>query len=279
MKKTEIKNRIRFTAIAATVLLSCFELQGRPEETALITPSEFQRAHHFTFQLIPLIMPLEATIGRLYLGNRPFYLPAGDTLSPPVQTASLPQTREFGDSGHRILLSARHTVAPPLLDRKKDGQIRQRTAFYKQTRGASFFYRGEHTSLYFDLYHYMGDTGEKNITFQEGDLVSGRLTLGYDLGMGHSGDSSPVNLLLGVASHYYLADKVEEKRLSGTEYGTVFFVPGLQLSAKSVMLQAMFEVPVYHTIPTGEETGTDTRNALPGEDRIRANIGVKYYIH
>lgn len=105
--------------------------------------------------------------------------------------------------------------------------------------------------------------------YNPGETVMANLSYGYGFG-GYSSAAAgyPVTMLVGVGARYNYADERNGERVLGTEYGTVFVAPGLQISNRSLQLQAMVEVPIEHIKPEDESF----------EEEVRASLGMKYYL-
>jgi len=197
--------------------------------------------------------PLELVIGRFYLGDGTLllssYSAGGRNLPGSRRSEILSHTNL---NGIKIIPESIENAAPDLA---RGDSIRFQTISDKSSFGIDLL---SLKSLQIGNYKY-------------GDTLLGSFTMEYNLNRENLHSSTlPVNLLFGITSIYSTPERKDLVKVSGTEYGTVFFVPGLQISGKSVIFQAMFELPVYRINP---------ENAIYHQQDMRANFGMKYILH
>ncbi len=225
---------------------------------------------------IPLMLPLEATIGNLYIGGgleyniNKYQSDTGNNTSTGTSYLQLHGKYQAVDNG-KYRIEFRETLNVPLkkgdMDTAASNMERNNMAGYRLESGVSLSYLTRKAWFEFGLGHkwIMG-----NEQYDPGDEISTAISIGYGLGQGNDIVDKPINLIVGLASNYYMADTYQGENVSSTEYGTVFFTPGLQLSGKSMIFQAMIELPVYRIRLNHENESY--------KDSIRANIGMKYYL-
>lgn len=219
---------------------------------------------------MPVFLPLEAGLGRLFLGSSLEY-------QRKELSDNIVQARNQGigyvnmdarlraiDAGKlKVGVSESAGIAAANRQDQADPAETRIPGGYRLDSGLNFLYRLERFNLEMKgNYLYYKTRSE----FRPGDVRSGGLALGYGFG-GYNGEYAPVNLMLGFSSRFYEPDRLSGEEMRGTEYGTIFFSPGLILSGKSIMFRAGVDVPVRHMGP--EDQGY--------RDRVRANIGLKYY--
>lgn len=227
---------------------------------------------------IPIMLPLEATIGNFYLGGAVEY-----NVQEFQYRDGKERSNEYGyfriNSSYqalntrRIRIELRESFNVPLYSKNEEKLSRTETHFrsdgYQLDSGFSMSYLMSNAFVQFDLgHHWIFSNAPTEDNYYRGNRFSARIQMGY--GLGNETMKNPVNLLLGFTSDYYLPDQYESNDVRGTEYGTVFFAPGLQLSGKTIVFHAMFEFPIHQTIPQDE---------LQYQDRVRANIGMRYFLH
>jgi hypothetical protein len=248
-----------YAKIFSLFLLSGWLSGAAAQSVVIPLPNDTRIGAGRSFQtsILPLILPLEATIGKLYIGrNLLFSAPlfhgesTGDVMSPPSFVSSEIQMAE----------------EPVII--KNSASPFGKSDYYRRKDDIGILLQGEHALFDFNLTRFAGMRKEE---FQNGDALSGKLTFGYGFGRKEESLYSLVHILLGFTSSFYYPDRNAGKKVTGTEYGEVFFSPGLQITKSSIMFHAMVELPVYHS----------NLELLPSsrEDQIRANFGMKYYLH
>jgi hypothetical protein len=217
---------------------------------------------------VPVFLPLEATLGRFYLTGSLEYARremegATEASSEGLNFVNMEGRFRAIDSRNLRLTfmeiagvsTARGSSSLPPESRLADG--------YRFDSAMSLQYRIERLS--FELKG--GQIANRTRgDFRPGDIRSGGLSMGFGLGA-YNNEAWPVNLVLGVTSQFYGADRFAGEDLPGTEYGTVFFSPGLMLSGKSLALRAGLDFPIRHL---GAEDAY--------RDKVRANIGLRYFL-
>ncbi len=217
---------------------------------------------------MPVFLPLEATLGRFYLTGSLEYAKREMEGTTAAQSEGLNYVnmegrfRAIETENLRLTFSeiagistARDSSTLPPQSRLPDG--------YRLDSGLSLLYKMERLSFEMSGGH---STSRTRGDFRPGDTYSAGLMLGFGFG-GYRQDSAPISLMMGVTSRYYGADRLGGDEMPGTEYGTVFFSPGLMLSGKSLALRAGLDFPIRHL-------GADDTY----RDRMRANIGLRYYL-
>ena len=224
---------------------------------------------------VPVIIPLEATIGRFYMGGafeyavREYRQAGRNERVQGPRYLSAHGGFQFFSQG-RFRLEARETVNAPIAE--DDGRFEAPREAWLNSGG----YRidSDVTAKYiFDRADLRAGVGHQwrlaREDYDPGETILASMSFGYGFGnFSTAADSYPVTMLMGVTSRYNYADKEGGNRISGTEYGTVFFAPGLQLSSRSMRFQAMVEVPIYNVRPEDESY----------TEEVRANFGLKYYL-
>lgn len=225
---------------------------------------------------IPVIIPLEATIGRFFMGGSFEYAVREYRQEGRSENVEGPRYLS-AHGGFNFLrngplrLQFRETVNAPIA--RNDGRFDAPREAWLNSGGYRF--DSELTTRYmFDRADIRVGVGHRwkmaRENYDPGETILANITFGYGLGSySHSQETHPVTVLAGFTTRYNYADKLDGDNLSGTEYGTVFFAPGLQLSSQSLRLQAMVEVPI-HNIKTEDDSYTE---------EVRANVGLKYYIY
>ncbi len=224
---------------------------------------------------IPVILPMELSLGRLYLGGSVDYaMKEYRSTAGQVQRVEGPGYLGVGgrfvalDTG-RVRLEITESVNAPVS--KNDTANLPAQAWlntgYRLDSGVNFSYLINRAQIQ------VGAGYRLNLArndYNMGDELTAALRFGYGFGSysEYQQNKWPMNVFLGITSHYNYADLYKKDQVIGTEYGTVFFAPGLQLSNRSVIFQASVEMPIRHLTPT--------ENSY--QDRIRGNIGMKYYL-
>lgn len=225
---------------------------------------------------VPVIIPLEATIGRFFMGGsfeyavRQYRFEGRDENVEGARYLSAHGGFQFFRNGP-LRLEFRETVNAPIAD--QGGRFDAPREAWLNSGGYRFDselesrYLFDRADIRLGLGHRWSLAREN---YDPGETIMANLTFGYGLGSySHTTGNHPVTVLAGISSRYRYADKLDGDNISGTEYGTVFFAPGLQLSSQSLRLQAMVEVPIANIKPDDESYA----------EEVRANVGLKYYIY
>ncbi len=128
----------------------------------------------------------------------------------------------------------------------------------------SYFARG------FNLHGNLGYTWNPAfLEFDPGDRIQAEVFAGSGFGLlpGASG-RQPLNLLLGLTADLQRADVFRATELAQTRYGTIFLAPGLQLAGRLLLFEATLELPLRRSEYVPDRY----------RDRVRGNIGMKYYL-
>ncbi len=225
---------------------------------------------------VPVIIPLEATIGRFFMGGSFEYAVREYRQEGRNENVEGPRYLSGHGGFHffrngPLRLEFRETVNAPIA--KNDGRFDAPREAWLNSGGYRFDselsgrYMFDRADIRLGVGHRWNMAREN---YDPGETILANLTFGYGLGSySHSQGTHPVTVLAGITTRYNYADKLDGDNLPGTEYGTVFFAPGLQLSSQSLRLQAMVEVPI-HNIKPEDESYTE---------EVRANVGLKYYIY
>lgn len=223
---------------------------------------------------IPIVLPLEARLGDLNLGGRvdyvrkEFHSESGDESVEGAGYFSL-DSRYLAISSTRFRLELSERVNVPLARNKNEDLPREawlNTGGYILDSAVSFSYYLSRVQLQLGLEHNWRLSRDE---YDPGESLRTSFILGYGLGSGHSlDDRYPWNVTLGITSHYRYYDRVNQERVTGTQYGTVFFAPGLNYYTSSLNLWANIEVPIHHIQAEDEAY----------REGIRGNIGLKYYL-
>lgn len=225
---------------------------------------------------VPVIIPLEATIGRFFMGGsfeyavRQYRFEGRDENVEGARYLSAHGGFQFFRNGP-LRLEFRETVNAPIAE--QGGRFDAPREAWLNSGGYRFDSELESRYL-FDRADIRVGLGHRwNLArenYDPGETIMANLTFGYGLGSySHTAGTHPVTVLAGISSRYRYADKLDGDAIPGTEYGTVFFAPGLQLSSQSLRLQAMVEVPITNIKPEDESYA----------EEVRANVGLKYYIY
>ena len=227
------------------------------------------RAGEFTF---PVRMPLEASLGSMYIGSAVEFRNVAEH-GPVVSREAMLLTPYF----HRFYAGARGFVSGPLQLRyqasalsafdpspglqQNPGRIPQEQILESDVEVA---YTMERAQLRMGLSHrwFFLDGLES-----DSELWTARMILAYGLGH-YSGEteSYPMSMLVGLTSHYVLRE--EETTDEVRDYNTMFVTPGLEIQTRAFSLQATVEVPI-----TAHRTEPDRYT-----ENVRATLGVRYLI-
>ncbi|MCB1168411.1 MAG: hypothetical protein KDK37_03545 [Leptospiraceae bacterium] len=218
---------------------------------------------------IPLILPLEADLGRSTLrpGGSPLRVSnERATSSAYLRSEGFLSLNPNADSGSMYLQFRENRINPSLdLDYFDPARAWLDPNAGLRELDLTLLYKASRFSLLFDVAH--SQKAGLELNDPEENLAAG-LSLGY--GIGHN---SPVSVLLGLYSRHRITDPFRENQIIGAEYGTLFFTPGLQITTAALTLEATVEVPV-HTYDLRPESDTST----PTESDLRARFGIKYYL-
>lgn len=269
--------KTRFSTILVAAFSLSGNLQAQPAQTANQLSgivgggfryserrSDSQTLRSYT---IPVFLPLEATLGRLFLTGSLEYakneaIGLADGRSEGLNYVNMEGRFRAIDSG-RFRLDVSE-VAGISTARKEESGLAGLQRGYRMDTGVSLGYRRDQLNMELLARH---TWNKARGDYRQGDVLAGGLMFGWGIG-DYSGESWPVNLMMGVTSRVYAADRFRGEEMPGTDYGTVFFSPGLMLSGRSVSLRAGLDVPIKHL-------GQEDRGY---RDRMRANIGLKYLL-
>ena len=222
---------------------------------------------------IPVVLPLEANLGRLNLGSSLEYKrqeirTADDTNIQEGPSYISLDSRFRAFRSNRFKLEILESLNVPIARNTEETVPRElqfNAGGYVLDSGVSFSYFLRRATLKLGVEHNLRLARDD---FNPGESVSAEVSLAYGFGgYGDYQDRRPFNLLIGFTSRYHYADRLNREEIQGTEFGTVFLAPGLQYYGSSLSLWATVEVPIHRT--KIEEDGY--------QDKVRGNIGVKYY--
>lgn len=227
--------------------------------------SQFIRDYTF-----PVYLPLEATLGRLYLtGSMEYARKSAEMGGQAVHAEGVNflnmegRFRAIDAGGLQLTLSevagysaARPDPTLPPEARLLDG--------YRMSTGLSLAYRFEHLNMEMRGQHTLH---RPRSDFRPGDVWTGGVSMGYGFGA-YDGHGWPVNVQLGMTGRQYHADRLDGEEIAGSRYGTLFFSPALMFYGRSFLFEAGLDFPVRHM--SAEDSIY--------RDRVRANIGLKYYL-
>ncbi len=223
-----------------------------------------------TFSL-PLVLPLEASIGNLNLGGS--FEVVQRQVKDEVQTSRDKPASFFRLDGRYQAFRTRNTIFE--ISESVDVPMSRRTGPENPNRAdaddTTRFDTGMNVSYLINRARLRIDLGHRwNVARREydpGDALSAAVLLGYGFGSSPLEEKGwPVNLLVGFTSRYNYADRYRNSEVIGTEYGTVFFAPGIQLSGRSLDFHATIELPIRHINIDGQGR----------REKVRGNIGVRY---
>ncbi|MCR9144694.1 MAG: hypothetical protein NXI24_20820 [bacterium] len=225
---------------------------------------------------VPVIIPLEATIGRFFMGGSFEYAVReyrqegrNENVEGPRYLSAHGGFNFFRNGPLRV--EFRETVNAPIA--RDNGRFDAPREAWLNSGGYRF--DSELSSRYlFDRADIRVGVGHRwrmaRENYNPGETILANVTFGYGLGSySHSQGTHPLTVLAGISTRYNYADKLDGDNITGTEYGTVFFAPGLQLATQSLRLQAMVEVPIHNIKPEEDSYS----------EEVRANVGLKYYIY
>ena len=224
---------------------------------------------------IPVTLPLEVSVGRFYMGGQfeyavSQYRQAGVKQSVEGARYASPIAGFHFFRRGRFRLQARETVNIPIAE--DEGRFEAPRNAWLNSGGyrfdsdveARYLFRRSH--MRFGVGH---QWRQERDDYDPGETALAHLSYGYGIGGASRGgpEPYPVTVLAGVGARYNYADTDLGEEVVGTEYGTVFFAPGLQISSQSLSVQAIVEVPVYNIKPEDDSY----------EEEVRANFGLRYY--
>lgn len=224
---------------------------------------------------IPIILPLEVTLGRLQMGAAFEYAVREYRVDGRRQTEQGPRfatvTGQFNALRNRRWQVSLYEGVNLAIGRRQ-GEIegpetaRLVNETYRLDTGAEIRYFFDRSDLRLGMGHsYRSARGD----YDPGEAVFGSLSFGLGLGA-YSPEAAayPVTMLVGLGARYNYFDRSQGDRVVGTEYGAVFVAPGLEIASRSLNLQAMVEFPVQRLKPEEQSL----------EQEVRANFGMKYYL-
>lgn len=227
--------------------------------------SQFVRDYTF-----PVYLPLEATLGRLYLtGSLEYARKTAEMGGQSVHEEGVNflnmegRFRAIDAGGLQLTLSevAGYSAAKPDPTLPPEARLLDG---YRLSTGMSLAYRLEHLNMELRGLH---TAHRPRSEFRPGDVWTGGLSMGYGFGE-YDGHGWPVNLQLGLTGRQYHADRLQGEEIAGSRYGTLFVSPALMFYGRSFLFEAGLDFPVRHL---GAEDSIY-------RDRVRANIGLKYYL-
>ncbi|MCE9598431.1 MAG: hypothetical protein K8S54_10725 [Spirochaetia bacterium] len=270
-----MNTRIPIALVAAFCLTGPLQAQAMPQGHQLsgLVGGGFQyserRSDSQTLRsyTMPIFLPLEATLGRLYLTGSLEYarneaIGLSEGRSEGLNYVNMEGRFRAIDS-RRFRLSFTE-VAGVSTAHKEESSLASLQSGYRVDTGVTLAYRRDQLNMELLAQH---TWNKARGDYRQGDVMSGGFMLGWGMG-DYSGETWPVNLMMGVTSRVYQADRFRGEEMPGTDYGTVFFSPGLMLSGRSVSLHAGLDFPIKHL-------GQEDRGY---RDRMRANIGLKYFL-
>ena len=224
---------------------------------------------------LPVILPLEANLGRLSVGSSVEYVRKeyrtdtdARTLEGPGYFSLEGRFRALERGNYRLDLQEAVNV-PMSRDRNNDlpPEAWLSTGGYVLDSGLNLSYLMRRTHLSLGLQHSWRLAHRE---YNPGESVRAALIFGF--GFGNSPLSSlsyrwPVSVTLGLTSHYTYADRLHREVLADSERGAVFVSPGINYSGSALNLWADVEIPFYQLRTT--ETGL--------EERMRGRIGMRYF--
>ncbi|MBX7058538.1 MAG: hypothetical protein K1X75_10775 [Leptospirales bacterium] len=224
---------------------------------------------------IPVILPLEVSLGRLYMGGafeyavQEYRSAAGSSNAEGPHYAGLLLGYQLFHEGRWQIEWNNRTFANIA---NENGQLNGpeyawlANERYRLDNELAVRYQRERANVRMGLAHNLRTERDG---YDPGETSLASLAFGYGFG-----DYSPeardyqLTVLLGVNARYNFADRKDNARVAGTEYGTVFVAPGLQIATRTLSLQAMVEVPVQQLQPDEQSI----------REELRANFGMRYYL-
>lgn len=224
---------------------------------------------------LPIILPLEASLGRLSVGSSVEYVRReyrsdsnSRTIEGPGYFSLDGRFRAFQTGGYRLDLIESVNV-PLSKERERDlpPEAWLSTGGYILDSGLIMSYAVRRAQISFDLQH---SWKLANREYDPGESVRAALIFGF--GFGNPAANSltyrwPVSVTLGVTSHYSYADRINREVLEDTERGALFVSPGVTYLTNSVNLWADLEIPFYQL--RTQDSGY--------EERMRGRIGMRYF--
>ncbi len=224
---------------------------------------------------IPIILPLEIQLGRFYMGGafeyavQEYRSAEGSSSVQGPRLAGLLLGYELYNRGAWRLSWQNASYTSVTRDRGAlEGPEYAWFANerYRIDNEVYLRYRLERADLRFGLGHQWRTERDG---YDRGETALASLAFGFGFGnFSPAIQEFETTVLLGVNARYNYADENDGARVAGTEYGTVFVAPGLQIATQALSLQAMVEVPVQHVRPESESS----------QEELRANFGLRYYL-
>ena len=223
---------------------------------------------------IPVVLPMEAQLGFLNMSSSVAY--AHNRYEDENNSYTVEGPSYFSLDGRfaalefsRLKLELTESVNVPLALNKDDNipyEARLNTGGYVLDSGVTVSYNLHRSVFQFGMEHNWRLARNE---YNPGESVAASLHFGYGFGQSREASSQwPINLMLGVVSRYNYADRLSQETVSGTEYGSVFLAPGVRFYRNSLDFWATVEVPVHHM----------NKDSETYRDKVRGNIGLKYYI-
>jgi len=223
---------------------------------------------------IPIVMPLEASLGKLVPNDFPSLAPH---LVQIKQDAGKVRFKGFlGLAEERSPLFRRDRYLFPNGFHHADNSYpftnQDREAGKIRALGFSMAYSSDKTYLQIDVSRNREDYyGRRSLP---GDSLKAALIIGYGLGS-HSQNGIrsgvwPLSLTLGVTSRYIYAGSNNLQNLKDT--GEHFFTPGFSVFRNSFQFWANVELPI------NDRLKLDIPQDSPYHERVRGTIGLKYYL-
>lgn len=273
-----------FLHVSLIVASPAFPGNNNPQSSVNTAPG--WKAMHTTSGLavtslsMPVLLPLELQIGQYLIQKETGNLPLpGQTLfqgsNPVFQRAS---TTVGLSQNPNLKINVREGAYRPVHAANTRNfhphEIWLGAQPYQYQQAMTLAYRFDHTNLLFDVGRSRSLT---SIDRQEEnpEKINAGFALGWELsGLQHS---VPVQLLFGVGSRHSVVDPFREQQRVGAEYGAVYFTPGFQIEARSVVIETVFEVP-FHSYDLRNESGSADEKGYSDIQDVRARFGMKYYL-
>ncbi len=224
---------------------------------------------------VPVILPLEANLGRLSLGSTMEYVRKeyrdevdSRTVEGPGYFSLDGRFRAF-ESGRYRLEFLESVNVPVSREREQNlpPEAWLSTGGYVLDSGLNFSYLAQRTQVSLGLQH---SWKLPHRDYNPGESIRASVVFGFGFGqVGASAlaDRWPVALTVGVTSYYTYADRLNREILVDSERGAVYFAPGITYSGSSLNLWADVEIPFHQLRAT--EAGF--------EERLRGRIGLRYF--
>ncbi len=223
--------------LGGILLAPCLPVQAEADHPPLsltVNQTPAWSLHTLSSFYIPIMTPLETTLGRYYQLEK----------TPQSPYAPIPRYYSgYGFRGYDTVGAGSSFQAQSFLPGGETGM-------------------GNLFNLGVERFHQFDRSGQR-----AEEKISAAFTLGY--GFQKQSLRNDFNLLFGFSSRYHATQDLSTSELADSDYGTIFFTPGLQLSGKSILFHAILEFPVYKH---------EMEDLKIKRDRVRANIGVRYLI-